>query len=211
MEPQLSVDAVSDHQRDISTTVVRHKSEESYISDEEETVNTSHRREISEVFNYDTSTLNKSFQKEIADVFAQFQDELHEKQNKINEQKKINKQLSMEISKLQLNMQEVKRDRKQWRSKTINSVKDMVSQQNTDMVLDDMTQQFELDSTPKTLLELTQKIKLKYAANTANIANIASSNCPMKYLLTFGKGVAIGYVFQDQIKAVSKTTINCFL
>eukprot|EP00483_Globobulimina_turgida_P008657 UN08675 len=106
----------------------------------------------------------------------------------------------MEISKLQLNMQEVKRDRKQWRSKTINSVKDMVSQQNTDMVLDDMTQQFELDSTPKTLLELIQKIKLKYAANTANTA----SNCPVKYLLTFGIGVAIGYVFQDQIKAVSK-------
>eukprot|EP01084_Bolivina_argentea_P158118 275482_1 len=194
---QLSVE--SPHERDISNTVIINVSDEETVL-----INTSHGRDITEFLNYDTSTLNKGFQKEIADVFSQFQDDLHAKQNTINEQKKINEELNMTISQLQLNIQEMKKDKKQWQQKTINSIKDMVSEQNTDMILDTVTQSLQLDSTPKSVDELTQSIKLKYDTNNTNNQTDTDTETlsSVKYLLILAIGVSIGYAFKEKIKSI---------
>eukprot|EP01084_Bolivina_argentea_P224222 379210_1 len=186
------------HERDESATMIHHPSRDpSMLGDEQEdfTVDLSHHRDITSVFEYDTSTLNKGFQNEMITVFSQFQDDLHEKQSIIDELHKANKELTMQISALQMNLQEINKDKKQWRTQTISSVRDMVSQQNTDMIIDNLTQKFQLDAhnTALSIDELAQKIELKYNNN---------QNAKYMLLFTFGIGITIGYVFKDRIKSI---------
>ena len=92
----------------------------------------------------------------------------------------------MEKSKLQIKLQDEKKEKDEWQSKTINSVRNMI--------IDQLTQTFELKQKPKSIDNLSQEIKTKYG-------NSNSSTTP-KYLFAMGVGIVIGYVFKDRIKAI---------
>ena len=125
----------------------------------------------------------------------------------------------MEMSKYQIKLQEMKKEKSEWQSKAINSIRDMVVQQNTDTIIDQLTDNFELNDSSKTIDEVSQKIKVKYSYSNHNdnanepisassspppSSSSSSSSSSRKYLLIFGLGIIIGYLLKDRIKRLLK-------
>ena len=121
---------------------------------------------------------------------------MHAKQSTINSQNETIKQLNMEMSKYQLKLQEMRQEKSEWQSKTINSVRNMVEQQNTDTIIDQLTEKFELNESSKSIEEISQKIKIKYGSKNNSNKSMGG------YLLILGVGVLIGYVFKDKIQSL---------
>ena len=99
----------------------------------------------------------------------------------------------MEMSKYELKLQEMKQEKSEWQSRTINSVRDMVTQQNTDKIIDQLTESFQLNGSSKSIDQVSQKIKTKYTKTPSG-----------KYLLILGVGIIVGYVLTDRIKSLLK-------